>query len=93
LLAAFPGLPGNDRDFERLNIISDMPMLLVVDERDEHWAGRMWKTQGKITELGGNAELHVLPNVGHSVDRGFSPQQLLSGLINNELLVAAIKRC
>ena len=75
-LAAFPGLPANDRDFDRLNIISDMPMLLVVGERDERWVGRMRKTQEKIIELGGNVELHVLPNVGHSVDRGFSPQQL-----------------
>jgi pimeloyl-ACP methyl ester carboxylesterase len=79
-LAALPGLPANDRDFERLTDISNLPMLLVVGERDGRWVGRMRETQEKITGLGGSAELHVLPGAGHSVHEGFSPQELFSWL-------------
>ena len=79
-LAAFPGLPANDRDFERLADIHALPMLLVVGEQDGRWVGRMQETQEKISALGGNAALHVLPGIGHSVNQGFSPQDLFSWL-------------
>lgn len=73
-LVAFPGLPANDRDFERLADIHEMPMLLVVGEQDTRWVARMRETQEKISELGGDAALRVLPGIGHSVGGGFSPQ-------------------
>ena len=79
-LAAFPGLPPNDRDFERLADIHTMPMLLVVGEQDGRWVGRMRGTQEKIAALGGDATLHVLPGIGHSVNQGFGPQDLFSWL-------------
>ena len=41
LHAVFPGLPANDRDFECLNVIGDMSMLLMVGERDKCLVGWM----------------------------------------------------
>lgn len=40
LRAVFLGLPANDRDFECLNVIGEMPMLLMVGERDERRVGQ-----------------------------------------------------
>ena len=77
-LAVFPGLPANVRDFERLADIVSMPMLLVVGEQDGRWVGRMQETQEKISTLGGDAVLRVLPGVGHSVNDGFTAEELFS---------------
>ena len=79
-LAAFPGLPANERDFGRLADIHAMPMLLVVGEQDGRWVGRMRETQEKISELGGAVSLHVLPGIGHFVKEGFRPNDLFSWL-------------
>ncbi len=77
-LAAFPGFPANDRDFDRLADIQAIPMLLVVGEQDGRWVGRMRETQQRISDLGGDASLNVLPGIGHSVRNGFSPDELFS---------------
>ena len=77
-LAVFPGLPANVRDFERLADIVSMSMLLVVGEQDGRWVGRMQETQEKISALGGDAVLRVLPGVGHSVNDGFTAEELFS---------------
>jgi pimeloyl-ACP methyl ester carboxylesterase len=66
-MLVLPGLPGNRRDFERLERLKGIPVDMMVGKRDVRWADRMLEPQTRLDELEIPAWLRVLPGVGHVI--------------------------
>jgi pimeloyl-ACP methyl ester carboxylesterase len=66
-LMVLPGFPQNDNDFERLNNLTGLPVVMFVGENDDGWVQRMEATAERLTELGGQAELEIVPGENHVI--------------------------
>ena len=70
-LTAFPGLPGNDNDFERLDRLKEIPVSMVVGENDARWVERMRETETRLKELEVPVSLEVIPGAGHVITQEY----------------------
>lgn len=75
-LVVFPGLPGTERDFERLEGLTGMPVRMLVGGEDGPWVDRMRLTDERLRTLGGDVSLRVLPGVGHVIGEQFRAVEL-----------------
>ncbi len=71
-VVVFPGLPGNDRDFERLSRLKGIPVHMYVGEGDARWVTRMQATEARLRELESPVTLTVFPDEGHVIIRSLS---------------------
>jgi len=79
-MLVLPGLPGNSRDFERLERLKGIPVDMMVGEGDARWADRMRETQTRLEELEVPVWLRVLPGVGHVIADSVSASELFDRL-------------
>jgi dipeptidyl aminopeptidase/acylaminoacyl peptidase len=71
-VVVFPGLPGNDRDFERLSRLKGIPVHMYAGEGDARWVTRMRATEARLRELDSPVKLTVFPDEGHVIIRSLS---------------------
>ena len=61
-----PGYPAAP-DFLRLAVLTEVPVSLIVGERDGRWVTNAISTRDVLTELGGNVTLEIVRGAGHRV--------------------------
>lgn len=65
-LTAVPGFP-QTADFNQLDKLLDIPIVMYVGENDTSWVERMTATEAELQRLGGQARLTIVPNEGHVI--------------------------
>ena len=62
-----PGLPTNEDDFNNLDKLTELPISMFVGENDTGWIPRMEETEARLSELGAEVSLEVVPDEGHVI--------------------------
>lgn len=65
-ITAVPGFP-QTADFEQLDKLTHIPIVLYVGENDTSWVERMTATADELKRLGGQVSLTIVPNEGHVI--------------------------
>lgn len=79
---AVPGVPANESDFEKLNLLVDIPVAMHVGENDTGWLDRMEETEAELQRLGGDVSLTVAGGEGHVI-QGLSGGAVLFAFLNS----------
>ncbi len=66
-MLVIPGLPSNEEDFNNLDQLADLPIAMFVGENDTGWLARMTETEVRLSELGAEVSLEIVPNEGHVI--------------------------
>ena len=66
-LLVLPGFPRGEEDFQRLDELIDVPVVMFVGEHDTTWIPGMEATAESLTDLGGTVLLEVVPGEGHVI--------------------------
>jgi|SRR5688572_23633438 len=67
-LLVLPGLPYSDEDFQNLERLKDIPVVMFAGEQeDEAWLKRMQATEEALIELGSQVSLEIVPGNGHDI--------------------------
>jgi hypothetical protein len=64
---ALPGLPPTQAEFQKLDLLTDIPVAMFVGEQDTQWRDGMAKTEQELARLGGKVFLEVVPDEGHVI--------------------------
>jgi pimeloyl-ACP methyl ester carboxylesterase len=65
-ITAVPGFPQSS-DFDKLDMLTHIPIALYVGENDTSWVERMTATEAELQRLGGQVSLTIVPNEGHVI--------------------------
>jgi len=66
-LVVLPGFPPNERDYERLAALRDVPVTLYVGARDAEWVPEMQRAERELAAAGVPVTLHVMPGEDHVI--------------------------
>ena len=66
-LIVLPGLPHSEEDFEKLELLKDIPVAMFAGEQDTGWVARMEATEEALSNFGGQVSLEIVPNEGHVI--------------------------
>jgi predicted esterase len=64
-LVVLPGFPPSEDDYKRLAVLRDVPVTMLVGERDRDWLPEMERTEKTLSDLGGKVSLRVMPGESH----------------------------
>jgi pimeloyl-ACP methyl ester carboxylesterase len=64
-LVVLPGFPPSEDDYERLAALRDVPVTMLVGERDSDWLPEMERAEKALSEAGGKVSLRVMPGESH----------------------------
>ena len=79
-ITVVPGYP-LDPDAARLAQLAELPVTMVVGERDGAWTERSQSTFDALTALGGNPHLVIVPDGDHFIYEGISPETLAAYIL------------
>jgi dipeptidyl aminopeptidase/acylaminoacyl peptidase len=65
-ITAVPGFP-QAADFDQLDKLSDIPIVLYAGENDTSWVERMTATEAELQRLGGQVRFTIVPDEGHVI--------------------------
>lgn len=82
-LLVLPGFPQNDQDFQRLNTLTTLPVMMFVGENDDGWVQRMEATEAALNSLGGQVELEIVRGEGHVIQSLGGGERLFDFLEEN----------
>lgn len=66
-MMVLPGFPRSEEDFQHLDLLKDMPVTMFVGEGDTSWIPRMQETEERLSALGGQVSLEIIPDEGHLI--------------------------
>lgn len=66
-ILALPGFPPSEADYERLERIAQLPVVMYAGEHDTSWVEQMLRTKGVLLDLGANVSATVVPNEDHVI--------------------------
>jgi dipeptidyl aminopeptidase/acylaminoacyl peptidase len=81
-LTVLPGWP-KPADENRLDKVLDMPINFLVGEMDSHWRENSELYYKKISQMGGDVWLEVIPGEGHMAFHSFPVQRLIQIIQRN----------
>lgn len=66
-MLVIPGLPRSEEDFANLDKLTKLPVAMFVGENDTGWLTRMEEVEARLSELGADVFLEIVPNEGHVI--------------------------
>jgi predicted peptidase len=75
-ITVLPGWP-KPADEERLDALTNMPINFLVGELDGRWRTKSELFSGKISSMGGDTTLEVIPGEGHMAFHSMQVQRLI----------------
>jgi dipeptidyl aminopeptidase/acylaminoacyl peptidase len=81
-ITVLPGWP-KPADENRLESVSDTPINFLVGEMDSRWREKSELFYNKISQMGGDASLEVIPGEGHMAFHSFPVQRLIQIIQRN----------